>query len=169
MYWSLAQHECVCVEYSYVPFHKASIVMTEDIWGQVHQNPSSSTRSFLTQGILWHEIIGGLDTDAHVLLVRAVWQIDALPKVRTLGIVLGVVELFDADLVHVSLLGREPHTLCISYSGYYHLNFNEWVAMGEWVASCFSWFEWAFRFRAELRNTWPHWLAKDQGVEVRNR
>ena len=26
---------------------------TEDIWGQVHQNPSSSARSLLTQGILW--------------------------------------------------------------------------------------------------------------------
>ena len=69
-----------------------------------HQNPTSATRSLLAQGLLWHEVVGRLHTDAHVLLVRTVGQIDALPELSILGIVLGVVELLDANLVHVLLL-----------------------------------------------------------------
>mmetsp|Transcript_10180 Transcript_10180/g.16932 ORF Transcript_10180/g.16932 Transcript_10180/m.16932 type:complete len:438 (+) Transcript_10180:123-1436(+) len=69
----------------------------------VHQNPAATTRSLLTQGLLGHKIVRCLHTNAHVLLVGTVGQVNALPEVWILGIVLGVVELLDADLVHVRL------------------------------------------------------------------
>mmetsp|Transcript_51213 Transcript_51213/g.92237 ORF Transcript_51213/g.92237 Transcript_51213/m.92237 type:complete len:308 (-) Transcript_51213:580-1503(-) len=67
----------------------------------VHEDPATSTRSLLTQRLFGHEVIGSFHTDANVLLIWAVRKSDPLPELGVLGVILGVVELLDADLVHV--------------------------------------------------------------------
>mmetsp|Transcript_66740 Transcript_66740/g.145000 ORF Transcript_66740/g.145000 Transcript_66740/m.145000 type:complete len:254 (+) Transcript_66740:254-1015(+) len=69
----------------------------------VHENPAAATWSLGTEGLLGHEIVGSLHTDADVLLVGLVGEFDLVPEFLVVGIVLGVVELLDALALHVLL------------------------------------------------------------------
>mmetsp|Transcript_5856 Transcript_5856/g.7499 ORF Transcript_5856/g.7499 Transcript_5856/m.7499 type:complete len:243 (+) Transcript_5856:82-810(+) len=46
----------------------------------VHKDPATAAGALLTEGLLGHEVIRGLDADADVLLVRLLWQSDLVPE-----------------------------------------------------------------------------------------
>jgi len=64
----------------------------------VHEDPATSSWALLTQRLLGHEVVGGLHTDANILLVRSIGQFDFLPELRALGVILGGIELLDANM-----------------------------------------------------------------------
>mmetsp|Transcript_25978 Transcript_25978/g.77391 ORF Transcript_25978/g.77391 Transcript_25978/m.77391 type:complete len:442 (+) Transcript_25978:429-1754(+) len=72
-----------------------------DLHELVEVDPAAAAGALLAEGLVRHEVVGGLHADADVLLVRAVRQLDLVPELGALGVVLHVVELLDADRRHV--------------------------------------------------------------------
>mmetsp|Transcript_107651 Transcript_107651/g.219694 ORF Transcript_107651/g.219694 Transcript_107651/m.219694 type:complete len:391 (+) Transcript_107651:77-1249(+) len=72
-----------------------------DLHELVEVDPAATARALLAQGLLGHEVVRGLHTNAHILLIRAVGQANLLPEVWVLGIILGAVVLGNALLLHV--------------------------------------------------------------------
>merc|ERR1712070_507307 len=67
----------------------------------IHEDPATAARALLREGVLRHEVIRSLDTDADVLLVGAIGKFDGFPEVGALGVVLLVVKLLYALVLHV--------------------------------------------------------------------
>mmetsp|Transcript_39719 Transcript_39719/g.102870 ORF Transcript_39719/g.102870 Transcript_39719/m.102870 type:complete len:320 (-) Transcript_39719:216-1175(-) len=76
-------------------------VLLRDLHVLVEVDPAAAARALVAEGLRGHEVVGGLDADADVLHVRLVRQLNLLPEVVALGVVLAIVELLDADGVHV--------------------------------------------------------------------
>mmetsp|Transcript_11595 Transcript_11595/g.16316 ORF Transcript_11595/g.16316 Transcript_11595/m.16316 type:complete len:209 (-) Transcript_11595:106-732(-) len=72
-----------------------------DLQVLIEVNPTASTRTLVRQGVGRHEVVGGLDADANVDLIRTIGKLDLLPKLRVLRVVLAVVELLDPHRRHV--------------------------------------------------------------------
>mmetsp|Transcript_44451 Transcript_44451/g.91895 ORF Transcript_44451/g.91895 Transcript_44451/m.91895 type:complete len:317 (-) Transcript_44451:400-1350(-) len=72
-----------------------------DLQVLVEVDPATPTRALVGQGVLGHEVVGGLHTDANVGLISSVGQLDLLPEVLVLGVIAAAVELLDAAGVHV--------------------------------------------------------------------
>eukprot|EP00414_Alexandrium_minutum_P001597 CAMPEP_0113822170 /NCGR_PEP_ID=MMETSP0328-20130328/2107_1 /TAXON_ID=39455 /ORGANISM="Alexandrium minutum" /LENGTH=538 /DNA_ID=CAMNT_0000790107 /DNA_START=31 /DNA_END=1648 /DNA_ORIENTATION=+ /assembly_acc=CAM_ASM_000350 len=67
----------------------------------VEVDPAATAWALVAQDLLGHEVVGGLHADADVGLRGAVRELDLLPEIVALGVVLRLVELLDLDLVHV--------------------------------------------------------------------
>ena len=52
-----------------------------DLQVLVEVDPATPTRALVGQGVLGHEVVGGLHTDANVGLISSVGQLDLLPEV----------------------------------------------------------------------------------------
>mmetsp|Transcript_97285 Transcript_97285/g.274254 ORF Transcript_97285/g.274254 Transcript_97285/m.274254 type:complete len:320 (+) Transcript_97285:320-1279(+) len=76
-------------------------VLLRDLHVLVEVDPAAAARALVAQCLRRHEVVGGLDADADVLHVRLVRHLNLLPEVVALGVVLAIVELLDADGVHV--------------------------------------------------------------------
>mmetsp|Transcript_55116 Transcript_55116/g.120579 ORF Transcript_55116/g.120579 Transcript_55116/m.120579 type:complete len:446 (-) Transcript_55116:16-1353(-) len=90
-----------CVDGAISPDSSTQGRLFGDLHVLVEVDPTAATWSLVRKRLCRHEVIGGLNADAHVDLIRTVGQLDLLPKFRILGIVLAVVELLDATGGHV--------------------------------------------------------------------
>ena len=54
----------------------------------VEMNPTTSSGALVRERLSWHEIVRGLHSDAHVDLVRTIGELDLLPELRVLGVIL---------------------------------------------------------------------------------
>mmetsp|Transcript_57477 Transcript_57477/g.173793 ORF Transcript_57477/g.173793 Transcript_57477/m.173793 type:complete len:210 (-) Transcript_57477:558-1187(-) len=83
----------------------------------VHEDPAAAAGALLAEGLLGHEVVGGLDADADILLVCAVLQFNLVPEGLLLWRILHVVKLLDAVPLHVlravlgSARGQGPQRL----------------------------------------------------------
>merc|ERR1712232_79984 len=67
----------------------------------IHEDPATSTRTFLAEGLCGHEVVGGFHANADVLFVSPLRHLDASPELLALSIVLRLVKLLDVALLHV--------------------------------------------------------------------
>ena len=75
------------------------LVPVDDLEGLVDGDPTAATRATLGGAMLGHEIIGSLDTDADVSLVRLAGEADGLEESGLLGGVLDLINLLISDFV----------------------------------------------------------------------
>mmetsp|Transcript_18146 Transcript_18146/g.39964 ORF Transcript_18146/g.39964 Transcript_18146/m.39964 type:complete len:241 (-) Transcript_18146:729-1451(-) len=66
-----------------------------DLQVLVEVNPATSTWALVRESLGRHEIVGGLHTNADIDLISSIGQLDLLPKLWVLWIILAVVELLD--------------------------------------------------------------------------
>ena len=59
----------------------------------VEVDPAAATRALVGERVCGHEVVRGLHADADVDLLSPVGQLDLLPELRVLRVVLAVVEL----------------------------------------------------------------------------
>mmetsp|Transcript_1958 Transcript_1958/g.4457 ORF Transcript_1958/g.4457 Transcript_1958/m.4457 type:complete len:211 (-) Transcript_1958:576-1208(-) len=70
----------------------------------VHVDPLAAARPLVREALgpgLLHEVVGRLDSDAHVGMVRLALQADGAPERRVLGVVLHAVHALDSLSLHV--------------------------------------------------------------------
>jgi len=67
----------------------------------IEVDPASATWTLVTQSLLWHEVVGCLDTHAHIGVVGTIWQLNGLPEVRVLWLILEAIEFLDTNCRHV--------------------------------------------------------------------
>mmetsp|Transcript_139821 Transcript_139821/g.243505 ORF Transcript_139821/g.243505 Transcript_139821/m.243505 type:complete len:422 (-) Transcript_139821:128-1393(-) len=67
----------------------------------VHVDPTAATRALVTKNLLRHEVVGSLYANANVFHIGAALQLDLLPELWVLRVILHIVKLFDASRVHV--------------------------------------------------------------------
>ena len=79
--------------YIYIYIHKYVCTTYIHLHVLVEVDPAAAAGALVAKGLRRHEVVRRLHADADVLLVHAVRQLDLVPELGVLGVVLHVVEL----------------------------------------------------------------------------
>merc|ERR1712038_1691561 len=67
----------------------------------IEVDPTTTAGPLFAQDFFRHEVVRRFHTDTDIYLIHAVGQLDAFPKLITLGVIFAVVKFLDSRCMHI--------------------------------------------------------------------